>query len=203
MFIKVFQATFLDIPEKDDYKCTNDDRLQLTVGSYRDWSIMITHTEQTHISGEYYYETFKPPLSSRISMSSFHCSRQPKGAVSVRSNRTKSVSGFIPRQHLASLLSPVSTVWNNALYDITHIFTGPLRCVTRSFSSFSGVFFPNDEMSICRRNKSTDDELILQKRAAPDSRKLYLHSNRHRVTTAETIRRSVKIRLISILHQGK
>lgn len=30
-----------------------------------------SHTEQSNISREYYYETFKPPLSARISLSPF------------------------------------------------------------------------------------------------------------------------------------
>lgn len=45
-----------------------------TVGSCRDQSI--THTQQTSISREYYYETFKPPLSSRISMRSLSKSQE-------------------------------------------------------------------------------------------------------------------------------
>lgn len=68
-----------------------------------------SHTEQTNISGEYNYETFKPPLSTRISMSPLFAGEDKQRWNSNHTNRTKSVWDFFFSPHLApvALLSLV------------------------------------------------------------------------------------------------
>lgn len=78
-------------------------------GSRREQSIIITHTQQTSISGEYNYETFKPPLSGHISMSPFlyeYLKKKKKGKQEIPTTpRGQSLCGIL-------FFPPLSYIWH-------------------------------------------------------------------------------------------